>query len=38
MKNKKGLEKPFFQRKLNILDDWGMPNDFMSNLVTPSSL
>ena len=37
MKNKRGFGKTwhFFQLKLIILDDWNMPNAFVTNGVTP---
>ena len=40
MKNKRGFGKTchFFPLKLLILDDWAMPNGFMTNWVTPWSL
>ena len=40
MKNKWGFEKTwyFFGFKLTILDDWDMPNGFMTNWVTRGSL
>ena len=33
MKNKRGFGKTwhFFQLKLTILDDWNMPNGFVTN-------